>query len=133
MNEIITNQQIIKELLQEGEELLLLSDPLPFNANNLKDLKDVPGVYVISSEGKIIYVGQTKKLRDRLYKHHLKRTPTSSLRKNILRVLGTEYCVNNYLKYCTFQYIPINLGRIELEEYLIAKYRPIFNILMYNR
>jgi len=38
-----------------------------------------------------------------------------------------EKAVNDYLKTCNAVFYPVNLGRYELEEFLIKKHKPLLN------
>ena len=94
-----------------------------------------PGVYVfMNQKGKIVYAGETTNLKDRMY-GHWKRSERSTLRRN---VAVQEFGLKNKKKYSnkiedritkfilklTVKYMPLNIGRMELEEYIIGKDMP---------
>lgn len=96
------------------------------------ELKEVPkekGLYVIiqKDENEICYIGESKNLHDRLYNHH--RTGNhSSFRKNLAKKFN-ESLQTEFLTKCVVTCLPMLYGRKELEEYLVEKYKPVFNIL----
>lgn len=100
----------------------------------------VPGVYVIwRNKGKCtpIYIGETVNLFERFSDLH--RTANHTFRRHVLRnrhnkgelVKGVElskYISRNF----NISYIPILMGRVEVEEYLIYKWRSK-GVKLYNK
>lgn len=97
------------------------------NFNNLlawKDLKYLPksnGVYIIYYKMTILYIGESKNIWDRFYKHH--RTGNNSSFRRIFDL----YFPKQFLNELTIKYNILDYGRKELEEYLIARYNPLLN------
>jgi excinuclease UvrABC nuclease subunit len=101
------------------------------------------GVYAFFDKEQMVYVVESGSLRGRL--NDLRRTVNHTLRKSI----GEKRCsvIEGYVKatskkkfpnhieelvniyICSLQVsiVPVSLGRTEIEEYLINKYKPIFN------
>jgi predicted GIY-YIG superfamily endonuclease len=136
-------QSISNQLLLEGEELFFKQNfqnwfeaGVPVNA----------GIYMVFNEiNQIIYIGETSSLLER-YKTHSGKTYFSALRRHIgHRLLNFEFVqikskrknrefledndleITNFLKKCKIKFLTVNIGRYELEEYLIRKHHPILN------
>lgn len=134
-------QNDVDGFLREAEERLF---EIPFNKWDSIDIVSSPGVYLVKNEAdKIIYIGEGSNLKKRISKHS-KATYSSALRRHI----GTEILnyelkekkgkkkyfnshedseVTNFLRACKLLIFPVNLGRYELEKYLIKKLQPILN------
>ena len=89
---------------------------------NFGSAPKIPGVYALVHNGKIVYIGESKNLADRV-SHHLHRNGSRLLDKISLVESNTD----KYLEECTMKFLGVNFGRLELEEYLIEKYKPQFN------
>lgn len=104
-----------------------------------------PGLYGVWSDTREepVYLGESSDIGAR-HKTHCGTTYFSALRRHV----GTEICgftlqvikgrkryfsdeedltVTRFLRSCRFSFMPVALGRIELEEHLIARYRPLLN------
>lgn len=110
------------------------------------------GIYIIKDpQDELIYIGETTNLLER-YNTHTKKTRFSALRRNIARQifsfklkskleLGIKSSdkkkgflnekenneINNYLSECKVIMQIVSFGRLEFEEYMIKKYRPLLN------
>ncbi len=101
------------------------------------------GIYVFYYRNKIVYVGQSRSLKERM--KDLRRTVNHTFR----RKLGNFYfakkdgfqkatskkkfpehiekMVNSRMESMKIVIVPVPFGRSEVEEYLIKKYKPKFN------
>lgn len=102
------------------------------------------GLYLIRSpQAEIIYVGESSDINAR-FRTHGTRTYFSAVRRNLgVDVLGFELQtikgkkryfsdgedgqVTSYINQCSIGFFPVQIGRYELEEYLIGRHRPILN------
>jgi predicted GIY-YIG superfamily endonuclease len=129
-------------LLEQGENKLFSSKKYLWNEC---DVPDYPGVYIVFNGEDIIYIGESTNLFER-YNTHSEKTYFSALRRHIgktflnLKFLQTEKKRKNrefrseddskislYLDKCEAIFFKVEIGRKELEEYLIRKYNPILN------
>jgi len=133
------------QAIQENTPRLLAEGYQHFESLNYIHWSDarvpsLPGIYsVMSNNDDLIYIGQTTNLKER-YDTHSRRTYFSALRKNIGRtVLGSSFIapkkfapdvdilIDGYIEQCKFGYLPVSVGRLEFEEYLIQNKSPILN------
>ncbi|MDA0149538.1 hypothetical protein [Vibrio sp. LaRot3] len=114
-----------KKFLSEIEaELSYAEKHIPFLDGWRNDFPDHGGVYVIWEGSTPVYVGETSGIRSRMadlmrpYNHAFTKKIKS---KYGFKELGTlrKYITENY----KMSYIPVELGRAEIEEYLILKWR----------
>ena len=106
--------------------------------------ESVAGIYLIKARsGDIIYVGESSDISSR-YQTHASHTYFSAVRRN----LGTDILefklqtingrkryfepnedreVSEFLSKCSIAFIPVNLGRLEIEEKLISELQPVLN------
>ncbi len=136
-------QSSFTELLLNGEELFFQQDSQSwFDAIVLNN----KGIYMVFNNDQIIYIGETSSLIER-YKTHSGTTYFSALRRHIGKTLlkfdfvqikvknkkNREFLedddkqVTEYLKSCKVKFLPVNIGRYELEEFLIRKHHPVLN------
>ncbi|MDX1377496.1 MAG: GIY-YIG nuclease family protein [Anaerolineales bacterium] len=117
-------------------EYLLNKELLPFDDKNLQaKLPNQGGVYCISekSDKTIIYIGQSKNLRNRIYRNHLMgHQRNSTLRRKIVKKekFSSEDQVKDYLhQHCLVQIIEIEdkLERNLFEHFAIAMLKPKYN------
>ena len=108
------------------------------------DINPFPGLYLIEHKKKgLIYIGESSNVLDR-YKTHSGTTYFSAFRRNLgENILGfqlktikgkkryfnenEENELNTFLKELQVKAVPVSLGRYELEEFLIKKYKPVLN------
>ena len=116
----------------EKERQLLETNPTMWQ--NLNQIPKCNGIYMICHIDfpYILYIGESKNLWDRLFKHH--RTGNcSSFRSNLLKDYKfnknqpKDIQIDQLLSECVVRYLKLDYGRKELEEYLIDKYNPTFN------
>lgn len=102
-----------------------------------------PGIYVIFKNKKIVYTGESGSIQGRM--NDLRKTVNHTLRRSIggkyfSKAKGfkkatskmkfpphIEKKIDNYICGLDVLFLPIEFGRKEMEEYLINKYKPIFN------
>jgi excinuclease UvrABC nuclease subunit len=108
-----------------------------------KEIPSEAGVYAFFKNDKIIYIGETGSLRSRIkdstrtVNHTLRRTIGKRRYKNIKGYLeATSYKrfpdhietkINKYMNSIYIVFIPVSFGRSEIEEYIVDRYRPIYN------
>ena len=135
-------QTQVNALLCAGETELFVQPRVPWSKASAPT---TPGIYLVQAEGydAPLYIGEGSSLLERL-KAHRTTTYFSALRRHI----GTELLgftlqtlkgkkryfrveedeqVDRFLTTCHVTYLPVTLGRLELEERLISKYQPILN------
>lgn len=129
-------------ILAQGESELFSQSFVRWSAASLPKLA---GLYVVRSpEGDdILYIGESSDVGAR-YKTHGADTYFSALRRHV----GTELLefslkeksgrlrdftpdedlkVSHFIRSCRVAYLPVTLGRCELEEAMIRKYHPLLN------
>ena len=136
-------QSFSNQLLLNGEEMFFKQEfhnwfelIVPNNA----------GIYMVfNDKNEILYIGETSSLIGR-YKTHSGTTYFSALRRHIGKTLlkfefvqikskkkNREFIekedqqITHFLKECKVKFLPVNIGRYELEEFLIRKHRPVLN------
>lgn len=109
-----------------------------------KYFPDEPGVYVFFEKNKIVYTGETNSIKDRMRdildsRHHtLKRkigifnfSDVEGFKKANSKTkfpLKIERLVNDWvIKKMKFSFLPVSLGRKELEDLIIKKCNPKYN------
>lgn len=107
-------------MFEQKEQELLNSPKLAWQ--DMSRLPKANGVYIIYLAEQILYIGESKNIWDRFWKHH-RTGNASSFRSNMYKA-NVDSAI---LKNCTIQYVQLLYGRKELEEYLIEKYKPVFN------
>lgn len=127
-------------ILEAGMQKALSSPQQEWNPNLAPDKE---GVYLIYHEDKLIYVGETSCISERI-KTHSSQTYFSAFRRNCGTILlgftlkekngkkryftkEEDAEIDCFLKACTITSFPVSIGRGELEEYLIKKLTPILN------
>lgn len=101
------------------------------------------GIYAIFLQNEIVYIGETGMISARL--RDLLDSRNHTLRRNMGKAFFSdkegyqdastskkfpphiETMVNDVLEKMTVAVLPVALGRAEIEEYLVEKYRPVFN------
>ncbi|MCP4572663.1 MAG: hypothetical protein GY838_09965 [bacterium] len=135
-------QEQSARLLDQGETALWSQTRVPwFEAEVPKGA----GLYVVwSPDHKApIYIGESSQLANR-YRAHGRDTYFSALRRHVgTGILGFELLekdgkkrhfhpfdeteVTRYLASCDYMSMPVGIGRVELEELLIGRHRPVLN------
>ncbi len=108
---------------KESEQLLLfnLPNPLPEKLGDefFQNLPTVPGVYrMYDSEDKIIYIGQSKNLKQRLYSYRSIKAEKSN--KRMVRLV-------NAVNRIAFETCNTQADAIKLENTLIREFNPRYN------
>lgn len=134
-------QAVKSEVLLQAENEIFSRT---FNPWFDRNVLEVAGLYIVRNNcNKIIYIGESSDISERFHTHS-NNTYFSALRRHI----GTEILqfelqdkngkkkyldiseenkITAYLKSCDATFHPVNLGRFELEEFLIKKYMPVLN------
>jgi predicted GIY-YIG superfamily endonuclease len=128
-------------LLEQGEKQIMKS--ADYNWFSAK-INSTSGIYWVEHKSKgLIYIGESSNIVDRYYTHS-GTTYFSALRRHIgENILGfylqmrngkkryfsetEDIKVTDFLKRCTIKTLAVNIGRFELEEYLIRKHKPLLN------
>ena len=90
------------------------------------DLNKIPksnGVYMICNGQQILYIGESKNMWDRLYRHH--RIANHSTFRNRLKKLKLD--TPEFFEDVYVQLVELPFGRKEFEEYLINRCCPLCN------
>lgn len=135
-------QAAANDLLTEASTHFWSLRPVPLRT---AEVADAPGIYALwgGSPRHVIYIGESSSLRDR-HRTHCTQTYFSALRRNVgTNILGFELherqgkrryfteseerSLDAFLDDCQYQYLEVTLGRLELEERLIARETPIAN------
>lgn len=87
---------------------------------SIKNFPKEPGVYIIRSKGKVIYVGKSASLRDRV-QSYFHSTKSNSLKTRLLQDEADD------IDYIVAE---SEVEALILEENLIKEYRPRFNVLL---
>lgn len=130
------------DLLDQGVEAALAQQSVPWFEASPPSLA---GLYIVrhGAKNERIYIGESSDLSER-YSTHSKLTYFSALRRHIAtEMLGFELktrdnkkryltqmedeAVTNILRASGWAHLSVSLGRFELEEFLIRKYRPRLN------
>ncbi|MEK4509468.1 GIY-YIG nuclease family protein [Paenibacillus sp. FSL K6-2524] len=143
---MINSIDALEGLIEEIENQLLQSKKYSLYSDNwTKELPSYAGIYIIRNGEKIVYVGETANIKDRM-KKDMKNTQNHTIRRNIgkyhysnhseyypatskkkfapsIESLINEYCS----KFLTVSFAVVHVGRLEVEEFLIMKYEPIYN------
>jgi hypothetical protein len=102
-----------------------------------------PGIYLVQHKGEVIYVGECSDLSAR-HETHSEDTYFSALRRHIgVELLGCglqevggrkryfsddqDWKVTRFLTDCVALFMPVSLGRFELEERLVRDLGPVLN------
>lgn len=112
------------DFFKQQSELLRNNEKIPWR--KIKQLPKSNGVYILTHPkiNRILYVGESKNIYDRIYNHHNKRNG-SDLLKRMEEIC--EHDLQNFLNECYIQVVKLDYGRSELEEYLIDTYKPLLN------
>ena len=116
----------------EQQEKKLLKAQLVY-WKDINTLPKVNGVYYIYKKGTICYIGESKNIWDRFFKHHRIGNCSTFINNLVKEYNGDKFEVQSYLKDCYIKYIELEYGRKELEEYLLNKYKPKYNNVGRNR
>jgi predicted GIY-YIG superfamily endonuclease len=134
-------QEMHANLLNQGAALCEEIDFRPWSDATAPDSS---GLYLIRSpQSEIIYVGESSNIKARFLTHGT-RTYFSAVRRNLgVDILGfhlqtikgkkrffsddEDRLVTDYISKCFIGFFRVNIGRYELEEHLIHKYRPFLN------
>lgn len=134
-------QSEFTDILKQGETKLFKTTFKPwFELTTFSNA----GLYLVKDKSdKLIYIGESSDLGERITTHS-GRTYFSALRRHVgTEILGYQLKeinkkkryfsdiedkkVTDFLRSCQATVFPINIGRYELEEYLIKKHRPLLN------
>ena len=141
------NKTEIEEYLLKIEHQLLIagkSNSIRLNREWAKTVTKEAGVYVLKEKGEICYIGESGSLQGRMI--DLLNTKNHTVRRNIGKFnfshhtnykaansstsypLEIELKINEWIESkMTLYFLPLSLGRKELEERLYFKYNPKYN------
>lgn len=135
-------QNLKSQLLKEGEKEIFKQSFWGWLQHEV--VPRTAGLYVVKDKNEnLIYIGESSDINER-HNTHSNRTYFSALRRHIATEIlsfelkakngkkkylddNEEAAVNKFLKNCKVTFFPVNLGRYELEEYLIKKHKPLLN------
>lgn len=100
---------------------LEFSAPMYATKENLNKLPKENGVYIYIENDKAIYIGSSRNIWDRNYKHH--RIGNNSDFANALKLDGRDINLDKF----KIQYKVLDIGRAEFEEFLIEYFNPKYN------
>ena len=88
--------------------------------DKLKRLPTNPGVYVmLNSDGQVIYVGKAKNLKNRVRQYFFNSVKTDKVMAMVNAVADFYYYI-----------VPTEIDALSLDNNLIKKYKPRYNILL---
>ena len=136
-----TKQDVIK-IAKEVDKALKTNDKIKFNFDKYwsSNFEKEAGVYAIFDRDKLVYIGQTANLKERM--KEVKRTYNHSFRRKLGRELHPELTKNPkgkfsdkieneldayFLKNISFTFKVIHFGRLEIESYLIHSNDELLN------
>jgi len=140
-------EQFAQEVIEYYSALLLneaQKHPISLNRAWASKFPDSAGVYAIFFKGDLVYVGETGKICARLCdlidtrNHTLRRSlgkgffsdkegyQDASAKKKFPEHI--ESLVSSVLTQMTVAVLPISIGRSEIEEHLVEKHNPVFNV-----
>ncbi|KAB2810017.1 GIY-YIG nuclease family protein [Phaeocystidibacter luteus] len=129
-------------LIRDGAKKI---SSLPEQSWEAATVAPVPGIYVVEHKKHgVVYIGESSNVYDR-WVTHSSRTYFSALRRSVATQIfdfelyskngkkkylldNQDYAVSMFLKQCSFKFMPVKLGRYELEEFLIMTISPKLNI-----
>lgn len=137
-----------EQYLQELTEILENKDRIKYqHIRQWAKLHQIPnseGVYAVYNDNKLCYVGETACLYKRMNdmfdsrNHTIRRTIAQkefSAKEEYIKPTShnkadeqTESSINEFMEKLEIAYIEVKLGRTELEEFIMRKYDPIYNI-----
>jgi hypothetical protein len=127
------------------KRIFLKSNRIRYKASKewLKEIPSEAGIYAFFKNDTIIYIGETGSLRGRMrdstrtVNHTLRRTIGKRKYKNVKGYQEAtshkkfpdhiERQINKYMSSLNIVIIPVSFGRSEIEEYIVDRYRPIYN------
>lgn len=98
--------------------------------------RGVSGIYAFLFEDNVIYVGQSKNMRERLLKHHSINGNINKVNKDRerypvdsqLNTLAFYNFLKEHIQEIEFIALPVEIDKLnEVEEHYINKYKPRFN------
>jgi len=127
---LISYSRLVDEYLK-NLDVLQKSSKYNFSIDG-KQIPKTPGLYLIYSRSRLIYVGETSNLKRRLLGDHKHNTEGSAFRIAIKKYkkMQAEKAISGYiLKNCSFQFIEVEdkLRRKRLEHFAIAVLNPLLN------
>ena len=136
-------QAVSTQILEEGEEILMHQSSASWESAKIPCQ---PGIYAVQAHDfdKLLYIGESSDLDKRIHSAHGKSTYFSALRRHVATELlrfklqsrngrkkylsiDEDSEISSFLQACQLRVLPIAIGRLELEEMLIRKHRPILN------
>jgi hypothetical protein len=135
---IISEEKFIENVLA-CESMLFIDDKIPYsldkNWTSKYNFPSESGLYAIFDISQLVYLGETADIKERM--KDVRRTINHTFRRKLGKKLFSnaviekgkfnaniekkldEFCVNNI----KISYVEVNYGRLEIESYLIHKYK----------
>ena len=116
------------EFVQTAAERLLGQPLNPVQGLTPSQIPAEPGVYMIYDKNKVerpFHVGESANLRQRIYQNQLRgQLGQSPLKRKVSKKTGlTGDALREYiLAHFVVRFMPLSLGRIEVEDYMNAKF-----------
>lgn len=137
----------IDTILKEYEEIIFEKSNRKMFGITTKWTKQITrdaGIYAFFDQDNVVYIGESGSLKARM--GDVRRTVNHTLRRNIGTKLFSEIegyekatskkkypehieiLVNEYMEKLHTVIVPVPFGRTEVEEYLVSKFEPKFNL-----
>ncbi len=117
--------------LKKYADEILKQDTIRLTDLKYSQIPEKSGVYIIYNNKKVIYIGNTQNLRNRIYRNHLMGEERSSiLKKKIMkeRNLSRSKAKEYMKKYLSVRYRIIPTSKIDsVEHFLISLFVPKYN------
>lgn len=138
MTEIAITEKEVAAIVSAIETDLLTKPKLDFSINPKwkQNFPELPGVYAIFEQSKLIYIGETSELRARM--GDLRRTYNHTFRRKlgVLRLMATregnkfsdevETALDAYMEAnISLTFHTLSFGRIEVESRLVQKHKDL--------
>jgi|SRR3989338_9334923 len=129
---MIKIESIVNKYVKLLDKFLSLETKGPLGQINRRNIPKKPGIYLFTDKKrKILYVGKTKNLQDRLYSKHRMGTPESStLKRKLIKLKGlNENNVKKYIEsnfYVRWRVVSF-IKAAYFEHFLISVLNPKYN------
>ncbi|AYN69066.1 hypothetical protein D1013_17620 [Euzebyella marina] len=133
---MVYTEREIEIFVNKFENELIQAEKIKFSLKRTwsSNFPNKPGIYAIFDENKLVYIGETANLKERM--KEVKRTYNHSFRRKLGRFIIEGAKITNgkfeetlelklndyYLERIYFTYKEINFGRLEVESHLIHRH-----------
>lgn len=138
-------QNEAENIIKDGYQVLAESEAFPWSSIN--KIPKEAGVSAIYKGKELLYVGESENIYNKFVKHYDNPNSKSPFRRNLAEVkleipfkknekgkkvstisaYEMDTKIKAYVQNCCFRYLVVELGRTELKEYIIKRYRPALN------